>query len=117
MSRYGPERKIARGEPCDSASFGLLEEHNRRFANARSDELFLAAQRRYELSLAATIETELCGGLPPEIHAERVIKEVGLTAFERAMERVKAGAGIVEIRPISRADPTMTLGGVSPALY
>lgn len=37
-----------------------------------------------------------------------------LTPFERAMERVKMGAPIVEVRPFkTRADPSYTLGGVA----
>ena len=36
------------------------------------------------------------------------------SSFERQLERVRMGAGIVEVRPISkRTDPTFTLGGVS----
>lgn len=41
-----------------------------------------------------------------------------LTPFERAMERVRQGAGIREVIPMpSRAAPQFTLGGVSEALY
>jgi hypothetical protein len=37
-----------------------------------------------------------------------------LTSFERAMELVRNGADIIEVRPFNRrADPTYTLGGVS----
>jgi len=36
-----------------------------------------------------------------------------VTAFERAMERVRNGAGISIVHPIRRPDPTYTLGGVS----
>ncbi len=36
-----------------------------------------------------------------------------MTPFERAMERIRNGANIIEVRPIRRPDPTYTLGGVS----
>lgn len=36
-----------------------------------------------------------------------------MTPFERALERVRNGAGIVNVRPIRRPDPAFTLGGVS----
>lgn len=36
-----------------------------------------------------------------------------MTPFERAMERVRQGAGISIVHPIRRPDPQFTLGGVS----
>lgn len=44
---------------------------------------------------------------------EPVVPFDGLTAFERALGRVKAGASISDVIPFKRrADPPMTLGGV-----
>lgn len=51
--------------------------------------------------------------------AKRVILDLDayrnreMTPFERAMERVRQGAGIVTVRPIPRAEYQFTLGGVS----
>lgn len=36
-----------------------------------------------------------------------------MTPFERAMDRIRQGAGIVTVRPIRKADHPFTLGGVS----
>lgn len=52
--------------------------------------------------------------------AERVLKEDivakerAMTPFERQMARVAAGAKLVEVRPLRRADHDFTLGGVAP---
>lgn len=85
---------------------GALEEQNRRTAAAIANDRFVAAlqrARQEELRTALLIECEI----------HKVPNSEELTAFERAMERVKAGARIVEIRPIRRPDPPFTLGGVS----
>jgi hypothetical protein len=41
----------------------------------------------------------------------------GLTPFERQMARVRAGAGIVEIRPMRQASPSYSLTGSGMAMF
>lgn len=49
-----------------------------------------------------------------EIIREKIAAEkIAMTPFERAMERVRQGAGITIVRPIRRPEPSFTLGGVS----
>ncbi len=45
--------------------------------------------------------------------ARRII-EADMTPFERQMARVAAGAKLIEVRPLRRAEHAYTLGGVSP---
>lgn len=50
----------------------------------------------------------------PEAKAAILAKAAAeMTPFERQLEKVRNGAGIIEVRPIRRPDPTYTLGGVS----
>jgi hypothetical protein len=73
--------------------------------------------RMAEVDLAAKIERELNGGISTEQLAD-VVEAEYVTPFEKAMARVRAGASIIEVVPISRrAEPSYTLGGVSEALY
>lgn len=86
---------------------GGLEETNRRTLAEIANDRFVRAlteeaERNYRTALLITCE----------LHKPPTAGE--MTAFERAMERVKAGADIVEIRPFNtRADPVGTLAGNS----
>lgn len=85
---------------------GVLEEHNRRVNAAIRNDIFVEALRKArqeELRIALLIECEI----------HKVPNSEELTAYERAMERVKAGASISEVIPFKlRGDPPMTLAGV-----
>lgn len=45
--------------------------------------------------------------------ARRII-EADMSPFDRQLARVRAGAKLVEVRPMRRADPAFTLGGIAP---
>lgn len=95
---------------------GAMEEQNRRTLAAMANDRFVMAlyhARMAEVDLANKIERELNGGQSNEERAQ-VVEAEYLTPFERAMERVRQGAGIIEVRPINRrVEPSYTLGGVS----
>lgn len=50
------------------------------------------------------------------IAAQERNRLAAMTPFERQLERVAAGAKLIEVRPIRRSEPTMTLGGVPSGL-
>lgn len=85
---------------------GGLEEINRRQAAEIANETFVKAlreARQEDLRTALLIECEI----------HRVPNSEELTAYEKAMARVAAGASISIVVPFNRrADPSMTLGGV-----
>ena len=49
-----------------------------------------------------------------EIASDERKRLAALSQFERQMERIRNGAKLIEVHPMRRADPTMTLGGVAP---
>jgi hypothetical protein len=49
-----------------------------------------------------------------DIEARERARWNAMTPFERQMERVAAGAQLIEVRPMRRADHDFTLGGVAP---
>ena len=85
---------------------GAKEEHNRRTLAQIANDRFVKAlteeaERSYRTALLVTCE----------LHKPPTAEE--LTAFERALERVKAGASISEVIPFKRrADRVGTLAGV-----
>ncbi|MBE7186369.1 MAG: hypothetical protein INR68_18410 [Methylobacterium mesophilicum] len=48
-----------------------------------------------------------------DIAAQERARLAAMTPFERQLARVAAGAKLVEVKPLRRADPNFTLGGVS----
>lgn len=69
----------------------------------------LAESNRDPILIARRLATYR--GSPPPLRAPMMDT---MTAFERAMERVRQGAGISIVRPIPRrTEPMFTLGGVS----
>ncbi|MEH3121111.1 MAG: hypothetical protein PGN16_03880 [Sphingomonas phyllosphaerae] len=48
-----------------------------------------------------------------QVAADERAKDAALTPFERQLARVAAGAKLIEVRPIRRIEPDMTLGGVA----
>lgn len=88
---------------------GAMAEQNYRAATTADDERFVAAlqkARQEELRTALLVTCEL--------HKPPTGEEI--TAFERAMALVKAGASISEVIPFKRrGDPQGTLAGNSMA--
>lgn len=115
-------RNGQQGQPSPAAHGldGHVEMANRKAAAEMSNELFLAAQRRYELRLADKIEAELCGGLPPKAKAvviETELAQAILTKHERELMAIANGAGIRTEPPMpTRADPMNSLIGCGTAL-
>ncbi len=100
-------RPFGTPQPCGNE--GGLEEYNRRQAYAADNERFVAAlqrARQEELRTALLIEAEM-HRVPNKAELDV------LTDYERALERVKQGAQIVEIRPFSKRGHEVTLAGNS----
>jgi hypothetical protein len=49
-----------------------------------------------------------------DLAAKKRAADEAMTPFERQMARVAAGAKLVEVRPLRKAAPDFTLGGVAP---
>ena len=104
---------MPKGRPFDThqpyGNAGGLEEVNRRAIAEAADERFLTALQRAR-------QEELRTALLIEVEIHKVPNREELTAFERAMERVKQGAPISNVIPMPRSIHTYSLTGCSGAL-
>lgn len=85
------------GSPKAGDEFGVTHARNRSLRAVMDDEKFVAAIRRQPDGLRASAGRPLASAM----------------TFERQLELVRQGANIIEVRPIRRAEPMFTLGGVS----
>ncbi len=106
-------RPFGTPQPCGNE--GGLEEHNRRTLAQMANEQFVMAlyhARMAEVDLANKIERELNGGISNEDRADLIEAEY-VSPHDRAMQRIRDGAQIVEIIPFSKRGHEMTLAGNS----
>ncbi len=103
--KYTGERPKGTGKPLGCE--GALQEANWRTAAEISNDAFVKALHKARQEDLRTALLVTC-----ELHKPPTAEE--LTAFERAMARVAAGAGISEVVPFKRrADPDYSLTGFS----
>lgn len=107
---HTPENKAKAADPAVRAKAGRKRtdtvlawcppEYRDRYRHLKDSQLLRAAEARRIIE--------------DEIATDERRRLAAMTPHERQLERIRNGARIVEVQPLRRADPAITLGGVAP---